>query len=262
MSEEPAITSIPGPPPESDFGQEYSLLKALNKLVRDYALGVGLFKEFIQNADDAEATEIRFILDQTSQTAVSSITRNSHSWLDPLSSSGTTPPSKTRHKEYSKPWRHREGPQAGQHRQVRPRLQHLLQRHRLPSPAHRSQPLPFRPTQDRLRLLGHRPTRKVLASNVQLWSTSPDLLTSFRPLGLLSGQSEFPVLPSASRSAPQTMTVLMVRLSAARSAPTNPRTVSGVHSFCPLDPPFLKHLLRIEFMFSPPPAPPIFRPPH
>jgi sacsin len=69
MSEEPAITSIPGPPPESDFGQEYSLLKALNKLVRDYALGVGLFKEFIQNADDAEATEIRFILDQTSQTS-------------------------------------------------------------------------------------------------------------------------------------------------------------------------------------------------
>src|SRR5437867_9653212 len=60
---------FPAPPPESDFGQEYSLLKALNKLVRDYSLGVGLFKEFLQNADDGEATEIRFILDQTAQTS-------------------------------------------------------------------------------------------------------------------------------------------------------------------------------------------------
>src|SRR4051812_18649659 len=45
------------------FGQEQPLTTALHKLVRDYPLSVGLFKEFIQNADDAGATEIRFILD-------------------------------------------------------------------------------------------------------------------------------------------------------------------------------------------------------
>ena len=42
-------------PPETNFGQEYSLLTALNKLVRDYSLGIGLFKEFIQILRPVEA---------------------------------------------------------------------------------------------------------------------------------------------------------------------------------------------------------------
>jgi len=46
-----------------EFGQEQPLTVALHKLVRDYPLSVGLFKEFIQNADDAGASEVRFILD-------------------------------------------------------------------------------------------------------------------------------------------------------------------------------------------------------
>ncbi len=46
-----------------EFGQEQPLTVALQKLVREYPLSIGLFKEFIQNADDAGASEIRFILD-------------------------------------------------------------------------------------------------------------------------------------------------------------------------------------------------------
>ena len=55
----------PAPQPihRKEFGQEQPLTVALHKLVRDYPLSVGLFKEFIQNADDAGASEIRFILD-------------------------------------------------------------------------------------------------------------------------------------------------------------------------------------------------------
>jgi sacsin len=47
-----------------EFGQEQPLTVALHKLIRDYPLSVGLFKEFIQNADDASATEIEFTLDR------------------------------------------------------------------------------------------------------------------------------------------------------------------------------------------------------
>jgi sacsin len=47
-----------------EFGQRQPLTVAIHHLIRDYPLSVGLFKEFIQNADDAGASEIRFILDR------------------------------------------------------------------------------------------------------------------------------------------------------------------------------------------------------
>lgn len=48
------------------FGQHEPLTTRLANLVRSYPKGLSIFKEFIQNADDAEATEIRFILDERS----------------------------------------------------------------------------------------------------------------------------------------------------------------------------------------------------
>ena len=64
MTDDRANNSILEGSSEGEFGQEYSLVNALHKLVHDYPLGVGLFKEFIQNADDAKATVIRFVLDK------------------------------------------------------------------------------------------------------------------------------------------------------------------------------------------------------
>ena len=51
-------------PVGSDFGQREPLTTRLHNLVRSYPKGLGIFKEFIQNADDAEASEIRFIIDE------------------------------------------------------------------------------------------------------------------------------------------------------------------------------------------------------
>ena len=64
MTDDRANNSILESSSDGEFGQEYSLVNALHKLVHDYPLGVGLFKEFIQNADDAEASVVRFILDK------------------------------------------------------------------------------------------------------------------------------------------------------------------------------------------------------
>ena len=46
------------------FGQQEPLTTRLKGLVRSYPKGLGLFKEFIQNADDAEADEIVFVIDE------------------------------------------------------------------------------------------------------------------------------------------------------------------------------------------------------
>lgn len=44
-------------------GQREKLTTRLNQLIRDYPEGVGIFKELLQNADDAGASKIHFILD-------------------------------------------------------------------------------------------------------------------------------------------------------------------------------------------------------
>lgn len=46
-----------------DFSQSESLTRRLSGLVRDYPEGIGIFKELVQNADDAGAKRISFVLD-------------------------------------------------------------------------------------------------------------------------------------------------------------------------------------------------------
>lgn len=48
----------------SKFGQHEPLTTRLHNLVRSYPKGLGIIKEFIQNADDAEADEIVFVIDE------------------------------------------------------------------------------------------------------------------------------------------------------------------------------------------------------
>jgi sacsin len=48
----------------SKFGQHEPLTTRLHNLVRSYPKGLGILKEFIQNADDAEADEIVFVIDE------------------------------------------------------------------------------------------------------------------------------------------------------------------------------------------------------
>ena len=47
----------------TDFGQEEELCDRLNGILEKYPPNTSIFKEFIQNADDAQATEIIFVLD-------------------------------------------------------------------------------------------------------------------------------------------------------------------------------------------------------
>ena len=47
-----------------EFGQHEPLTTRLHNLVRSYPKGLGVLKEFIQNADDAEADEITFVIDE------------------------------------------------------------------------------------------------------------------------------------------------------------------------------------------------------
>ena len=46
-----------------EFGQTEKLTDRLSELVRKYPKGVGIFKEFLQNADDARATTLKVFLD-------------------------------------------------------------------------------------------------------------------------------------------------------------------------------------------------------
>lgn len=48
----------------SKFGQQEPLTRRLHNLVRSYPKGLGVLKEFIQNADDSEADEIIFFIDE------------------------------------------------------------------------------------------------------------------------------------------------------------------------------------------------------
>ncbi|WAR11143.1 SACS-like protein [Mya arenaria] len=58
------------------FGQREKLTTRLNGLLRDYPGDTSIFKEFIQNADDAGATEINFIKFFRTQNIAHSIGRN------------------------------------------------------------------------------------------------------------------------------------------------------------------------------------------
>ncbi|WAR11126.1 SACS-like protein [Mya arenaria] len=58
------------------FGQREKLTTRLNGILRDYPSDASIFKEFIQNADDAGATEINFIKFFETQNIAHSIGRN------------------------------------------------------------------------------------------------------------------------------------------------------------------------------------------
>lgn len=45
------------------FGQKEPLTRRLNGLIRNYPKGVGILQEFIQNADDAGASEVKIVMD-------------------------------------------------------------------------------------------------------------------------------------------------------------------------------------------------------
>ena len=48
---------------DTDFGQSEELVDRLNGILKKYPADISIFREFIQNADDAQATEIVFVLD-------------------------------------------------------------------------------------------------------------------------------------------------------------------------------------------------------
>eukprot|EP01031_Cornospumella_fuschlensis_P039421 gene39421-47992_t len=46
-----------------DFGQKVDLTASIRNILRNYPEGTAIFKELIQNADDAGATVVRFCFD-------------------------------------------------------------------------------------------------------------------------------------------------------------------------------------------------------
>ncbi|KAI9649844.1 hypothetical protein NHQ30_002426 [Ciborinia camelliae] len=53
-------------PPEFDLPQVQTILNALKNICRDYPAGGSVLRELLQNADDATATEVKFVLDENS----------------------------------------------------------------------------------------------------------------------------------------------------------------------------------------------------
>jgi sacsin len=66
-----------------DFGQEEPLTVRLAGLIRSYPRGAGIFKEFIQNADDAGARFLRFIIDHTRYPVAPDASPVERAWAGP-----------------------------------------------------------------------------------------------------------------------------------------------------------------------------------
>ena len=49
-----------------DFGQKVSLTSRIRELLLNYPEGTSIFKELLQNADDAKASSVSFCLDHRS----------------------------------------------------------------------------------------------------------------------------------------------------------------------------------------------------
>ena len=64
----------------TDFGQHEDLCDRLNGILRKYPADISIFKEFIQNADDAEATEIVFVMDHRTNFPDNSLLNPSPKW--------------------------------------------------------------------------------------------------------------------------------------------------------------------------------------
>ena len=65
------------------FGQHESLTSRLRNILELYADGVGILHELIQNADDAGATRVAFLLDETSHGDASLLSPAMRTWQGP-----------------------------------------------------------------------------------------------------------------------------------------------------------------------------------
>ena len=64
----------------TDFGQKEELCDRLNGILKQYPSDTSIFKEFIQNADDAQATEIIFILDHRTKFSDNKLLCSEKNW--------------------------------------------------------------------------------------------------------------------------------------------------------------------------------------
>ena len=64
----------------TDFGQHEDLCDRLNGILRKYPADISIFKEFIQNADDAQATEIIFVMDHRTNFPDNSLVNPNIKW--------------------------------------------------------------------------------------------------------------------------------------------------------------------------------------
>ena len=64
----------------TDFGQHEELCDRLNGILKKYPADISIFKEFIQNADDAQATEIIFVLDRRTDFPENSLLCSGSKW--------------------------------------------------------------------------------------------------------------------------------------------------------------------------------------
>ena len=65
---------------EEDFGQEEKICTRLNNILDQYPADVSIFQEFIQNAEDAMATEIAFVIDHRHSFGETSLFAHQNNW--------------------------------------------------------------------------------------------------------------------------------------------------------------------------------------
>ena len=65
---------------EEDFGQKEEICTRLNNILKQYPADVSIFKEFIQNAEDAMATEIAFVIDHRHSYGEKSLFAHQSNW--------------------------------------------------------------------------------------------------------------------------------------------------------------------------------------
>ena len=64
----------------TDFGQHEDLCDRLNGILKKYPADISIFKEFIQNADDAQATELIFVMDHRTDFPDNTLLSSNSKW--------------------------------------------------------------------------------------------------------------------------------------------------------------------------------------
>ena len=70
-------------PPWTAFYQTEKLTTRIHNILREYPPGLGTFKEFIQNADDAQASHFSLLYDRSSYGTDSLLTKEMGEWQGP-----------------------------------------------------------------------------------------------------------------------------------------------------------------------------------